>query len=66
MREASAKTLLSNISCNILALVINDLVIALADLMDGSDEPDPMLCQDLNDLLKAATDIYDQRIQESE
>ena len=65
MREASAKTLLSNLSLNTLAAVVNDLGVALAGLPDGSEESDPMLRQDLNDLLNVATGIYCQRLKES-
>ena len=65
MSEASARTLLENLETDTLAAVIDNLSMAAVSVMDGDHEPDSMLCQDLNDLLKIATDIYCQRIKEA-
>ena len=66
MSEASARTLLENLEIDTLARIVANLGTAVGKLLDGRKEPDPMLCQDLNDLRKIATDVYCQHIKETQ
>ncbi len=63
MSEASARTLLEHLTDDTLFAIITELSVR-AVVIEGSNCADPMLNQDLNDLLKIATDIYSQRVKE--
>ena len=65
MREASARTLLENLTDNTLFAIIAERGDKAAITLN-SNYADPMLCQDLNDLLKIATDIYSQRVKDGQ
>ena len=65
MREASARTLLENLTYDTLFAIIAELSVK-AVVIEGNDCADPMLDQDLNDLLKLAANIYSQRVKEGQ